>query len=253
MSAISDAAFEKQMEAANAGEEEKLFFRRWHQTDPTKSFGELRERLAKTRAAAPAAGFGPHGYKLYPCARICGNFLELGGVCPDCNKADEARRAFMALPRCISCRAYKDSAEEPCKTCDPSVLAAALRPAPVAGVYECYICQKEGPEPACAPCRQAMDAFGAVQCAHCEAYWLGAFDGEWEYPCGQCHPDYRAAYAARNAPAPVPVPVPVPVPAVNPESEDEDMGWYNEKKKEWAAYADALEAEEAKETKEDYD
>lgn len=120
-----------------------------------------------------------------------------------------------------------------------------LRPAPVAGVYECYICQKEGPESACGPCRQAMDAFGAVQCAHCEAYWLGAFGGEWESPCGQCHPDYRAAYVARGAPA--------PVPAANPESEDEDMGWYNEKKKEWAAYAKELEEQEAKAAREEED
>jgi len=131
-----------------------------------------------------------------------------------------------------------------------NALAAALRPAPVAGVYECYICQTEGSEPACEPCRKAMDAFGAVQCAHCEAYWTSAFDGEWEFPCGQCHPDYRAAYAARNAPAPVPAPVPGPV--AQDLDGDEDMGWYKEKKKEWALYAKELEEQEAKETKEDY-
>jgi hypothetical protein len=47
----------------------------------------------------------------------------------------------------------------------------------------------------------------------------------------------------------------------NPESDDEDMGWYNEKKKEWAAYAKELEAAEAEaeaeahqgEEEEDYD
>jgi hypothetical protein len=140
-----------------------------------------------------------------------------------------------------------------------NALAAMLRPAPVAeGVYQCYICcEKEGPEQVCAPCLQAMDAFGAVQCAHCEAYWTSAFDGEWEFPCGQCHPDYRAAYAARGgAPVPVPAPAPAPGPVPGPVAQDldgdEDMGWYNEKKKEWAAYADALEAEEAKE-EEDYD
>ena len=130
-----------------------------------------------------------------------------------------------------------------------NALAAMLRPAPVAGVYECYICQKGGNEPACDPCRQAMDAFGAVQCVQCEAYWTSAFDGEWEFPCVQCHPTYRAAYAARSAPAAAPA-----------ESEDEDMGWYKEKKKEWAAYADQLEkadaeaeAETAEEEGEDYD
>jgi hypothetical protein len=72
-----------------------------------------------------------------------------------------------------------------------------------------------------------MDAYGAVQCAHCEAYWTSAFDGEWEFPCGQCHPTYRAAYAARD-----------------PEPVNEDMEWYNAKKKEWEAYADRLEAGE---------
>ena len=224
---ISEAAFEAQMEAAGAGLEEKIFYTRWHRADPTKSFGELRERFVKARPA-PAPGFGPHGYKLYPCARVCGNVLELGGVCAACNKADAACAAFKALPRCVFCRAYKDSADARCNTCDPSVLAAKLRPPPsAAGLYECYICQKEGPTPACDSCRQAMNAYGAVQCVHCEAYWLGAFDGEWQSPCGQCHPKYRAAYAARD-PAPV----------------NEGMEWYTAKKKEWEAYADRLEAGE---------
>jgi len=133
-----------------------------------------------------------------------------------------------------------------------NALKAMLRPAPVAeGVYQCYICcEKEGPEQVCAPCLQAMDAFGAVQCAHCEAYWTSAFDGEWESPCGQCHPDYRAAYAAR---VPAPAPAPAPAPQANPESEDEDMGWYSAKKKEWAAYAKELEEQEAAKEEENYD
>ena len=256
MSAISEAAFEKQMEAANAGVEEKGFFRRWHRADPTKSFGELRAYLAKTRPApapAPAPAFGPHGYKLYPCARVCGNVLELGGVCQDCNRADEACAAFKALPRCVFCKGHKDSADARCNTCDPSVLANKLRPPPSPeGVYECYICQKEGPEPACEPCRQAMDAFGAVQCVQCDAYWLGAFGGDWESPCGQCHPAYRAAYAARAAPAAAAAAA-APAAAAQ-ESDDEDMGWYNEKKKEWEAYADELEAAEEEDgEEEDYD
>ena len=124
--------------------------------------------------------------------------------------------------------------------------------APVVATYECYICQKKGPELACAPCRQAMDAFGAVQCAQCEASWLGAFDGEWECPCGKCHPDYRAAYAARgaNPVAAAAAAAAAPAPA-NPASDDEDMGWYNEKKKEWAAYAAQLKAEEEAEEEEE--
>ena len=102
-------------------------------------------------------------------------------------------------------------------------------------VYECYCCGIESSEPACDPCRQAMDAFGAVQCVQCEAYWTSAFDGEWEFPCVQCHPEYKAAYAAHCETVKVP-----PVPA---EDSDEDMGWYEEKKKEWAYAAQLAEAE----------
>jgi len=91
-----------------------------------------------------------------------------------------------------------------------------------------------------------MDAYGAVQCVFCDAQWTSAFDGDWECPCSKCHPDYRVAYAGHVAAPAAAAPAAASV-AANPESDDEDMGWYNEKKKEWAGYADELKAQEEEE------
>ena len=246
--AIFHADFEAEMSAAYLGVDENIFYAKWHRDEPDKPFCEMLrymtllreqdEEEAAKRAeedwayeAAEAAKVAEavkavKTYKFYPCV-TCHELVELGR-CQKCYEANEAAYAascaFKALPRCVFCYTYKDSAEELCKACDPSI---KLRPPPnTEGLYKCYICQKEGPEPACDPCRQAMDTYGAVQCVFCEAYWLGAFDGEWSSPCAKCHPDYRAAYAARDAKI------------------DEDMVWYEAQKKEWAAYAYELEEEE---------
>jgi hypothetical protein len=92
----------------------------------------------------------------------------------------------------------------------------------------CIYCEEEAPHGVCSPCQRAMDAYDGVECAFCEAKWTALV----ARPCERCHPDYiRDFRAAEEAAALL---------LLGSESSDEDMGWYNQKKAEWAAYAKEL-------------
>ena len=105
----------------------------------------------------------------------------------------------------------------------------------------CLYCDEVVPYGVCDPCQHAMDAYGAIQCAFCEASWTSRRTP----PCVKCHPSYIADFRAAEAAAVASVAsVASAATAAASTSDDEDMGWYSARKAEWAAYA--AQVEEAK-------
>jgi hypothetical protein len=120
----------------------------------------------------------------------------------------------------------------------------------------CAHCAKVQRHATCDVCSTTLRRYDALGCENCDASYKGCMTADWDSPCVMCDPryivDFRAAeeeQARANAAANDAAAI---APGVPSSSDDEDMGWYNSKKTEWAAYAAELDDESKESVEEEY-